>query len=109
MQGYPPPEQAYEYQQEPAQTSYTAAPTINAGPGADVVAAGGAAFAQKLAMANLAQHLAGSDPGKQQTAIAGVQVSWVVVLPLKQQGWSMCVHAGTLRQQQHTAEPPRGH
>ena len=71
------PQQHYEQagqQQEAPQTSYTAAPQLNQGPGFDVVAAGGAAFAQKLAMANLAQHLAGSDPSKQEAAIAGVKV-----------------------------------
>ena len=90
--GYPPdPAQQYEQQYEQhydqggaydplqqhpdnPQTSYTAAPQLNQGPGFDVVAAGGAAFAQKLAMANLAQHLAGNDPSKQEAAIAGVKV-----------------------------------
>ncbi|KAK9795883.1 hypothetical protein WJX73_006676 [Symbiochloris irregularis] len=51
-----------------AQTVY-AAPAFTP----TAVAAGGAAFAQKLAMANLAQHLAGSDPVKQEAAMASVQ------------------------------------
>ena len=71
------PQQAYDplqQHQDNPQTSYTAAPQLNQGPGFDVVAAGGAAFAQKLAMANLAQHLAGNDPSKQEAAIAGVKV-----------------------------------
>ena len=83
MQTYMPPEQQQQQQQqqgyeyapaEAQQTSYAAAPSANAGPGSELVAAGGAAFAQKLAMANLAQHLAGTDPGKQQAAVASVKV-----------------------------------
>ena len=80
MQTYLPPEHqqqgGYDYASADAQqSSYAAAPSMNTGPGSELVAAGGAAFAQKLAMANLAQHLAGSDPGKQQAAVASVKVT----------------------------------
>ena len=95
------PQQSYDplqQHQDNPQTSYTAAPQLNQGPGFDVVAAGGAAFAQKLAMANLAQHLAGNDPSKQEAAIAGVKVSVELVLLCvlglrwgRQVGFGVCV------------------